>query len=135
MGALRNFASHAAYLTTASLSGASVIRTTIQSMSGGGWSAICTDDRDRTMRLFSELGCRRTQDRAGVAPDPDGADADHLGIAGRLHEYRAGRTTWGFGLDLDRAFRRPQPRIGLPEAMSRHVRDRARSRPGMDAST
>ena len=37
MGALRNFASHAAYLTMTSLSGASVIRTTIQLMSGGGW--------------------------------------------------------------------------------------------------
>jgi len=38
MSALRNFASHAAYLTTASLPGASIIRTTIQLMSGGGWS-------------------------------------------------------------------------------------------------
>src|SRR5271155_5202775 len=53
------------------------------------------------MRLFSELGCRRTQDRARVAPDPDGADANHLGIAGCLHEHRPGRTTWDFSFDLD----------------------------------
>jgi len=39
-GALRNFASHAAYLTMASLPGASTIRTTIQLMSGAGWSRL-----------------------------------------------------------------------------------------------
>ncbi|CKR34759.1 Uncharacterised protein [Mycobacterium tuberculosis] len=38
MGACRNFASRAAYSSTASLSGASVMRTTIQLMSDAGWS-------------------------------------------------------------------------------------------------
>ena len=39
MGALRNFASCAAYSTMASLPGTSVILSTIQSISGGGWLA------------------------------------------------------------------------------------------------
>ncbi len=40
MGACRNFASRAAYSSTASLSGASVMRTTIQLMSDAGWSTL-----------------------------------------------------------------------------------------------
>jgi len=37
--------------------------------------------RDRTARLFGDLCCRRTQQRAGVAPDPDRAKANQLGVA------------------------------------------------------
>ncbi len=61
-----------------------------------------TYHRDRAMRLLSEFGCRRTQDRAGVAADADGSDAKHLGIAGCLHQHQSGRPTQYLGFHLDR---------------------------------
>jgi hypothetical protein len=74
-----------------------------------------TDDRDRAMRLFGEFGGGRTQDRSGVAPYPDRADADHVGVAGFRDEGSAGRPIQNRGFDLDRlssglnrGLRRPQ---------------------------
>jgi hypothetical protein len=60
MGALRGFASPTALLTTTSSSGASVIRTTIQLMSGGG--------RSGSVRRIATGQCARSASSVAVEP-------------------------------------------------------------------
>lgn len=64
-GALRRFASQAAYLTTSSLSGASVIRTTIQLISGGG--------RSDSVRSIATGQCAPSATSAAVDPSSERA--------------------------------------------------------------
>lgn len=80
------------------------------------------------MRLFGQLGCRRTQDRAGVAPDSHGADADHLGVARCLHKHRAGWPAGDVGFDLDELAR------GLNSGLRRSPRSRSERSRTADAS-
>ena len=63
------------------------------------------DYRDRTMRIFRDFGCCRTDQSAGVAIDPDGADADHLGDGGIGNENGGRLPTLNLGFNLQRVFR------------------------------
>ena len=132
MGALRNFASRAAYLTMASLPGVSIIRTTIQLMSAVAGPIV---------RMTATGQCAFSASSVAVEPkivrhsaDPDGADANHLGVARCLHEHRPGRTTWDFGFDLDEfLWLASTANCASRSDFSACARSR-RSRPGMNVS-
>ena len=68
------------------------------------WRERHADPKTRIDAKFEagQLGRRRTQDQAGVAPDPGGPDADHLGTGRCLDQLRAGRPAADLGFDGDR---------------------------------